>query len=37
MHLKGRPVILYGPSDLKDYDISASSTLSERKLELEWV
>jgi len=37
MHLKGRPVMLYRPTDLELYDVNAPSHLPEQSLELEWV
>lgn len=37
MHLKGRPVPLYAPSDLEDYNVSAPQEPPDAQLKLEWV
>nr|XP_026693817.1 echinoderm microtubule-associated protein-like 2 isoform X4 [Ciona intestinalis] len=38
MHLKGRPVVLYKPTDIEtSYNINSSSALPDNKLKLEWV
>lgn len=37
MHLKGRPVPLYAPSDTECYDVKAPQDPPAKRLELEWV
>lgn len=37
MHLKGRPVPLYAPSTIEDYDVKAPQDPPEQQLKLEWV
>ncbi|XP_046384237.1 echinoderm microtubule-associated protein-like 2 isoform X2 [Ischnura elegans] len=37
MFLRGRPVILYAPSNLEGYDITKVATAPSSKLKLEWV
>lgn len=37
MHLKGRPVCVYAPSTLDDYDVKAAQDPPDQQLQLEWV
>ena len=37
MHLKGRPVPLYAPTNLEDYDVRAPQDPPNAELKLEWV
>ena len=37
MYIKGRPVVLYAPSDVASYDITKPNKPPKQTLQLEWV